>query len=417
LIGAGFDHVRSDEQMNPWRGLGGLPRAVWVIFSVTLVNRMGTMVLPFLVLYLTRTIGLSAERAGFVLVCYGAGAVLTAPLAGKLCDRWNARHVMAVALFLSGGAILLYPLVSGFVTILIITMLWAIASEAFRPASLTILSEAVAPDQHKAAFALSRLAINLGMSVGAAVGGFLAVYSFTSLFIVDGATSLLAGLLLVSTPMRSGHRNNEPPHEPASPAPAGKLGALRDFRLVYLLATLLPTMMVFMQIQGAMPLFVVRDLQTSESVFGLLLTINTVLIILFEVPLNLAMARWPHHLAMALGAVLCGVGFGALAFSRSVWSVALTTVVWTFGEMILFPSSLAQVADIAPAAQRGVYMGYYVMTFSLAFMVGPWLGLAVMEKFGANTLWFGTLVCGALSAILMLFVHTVNQRRAQAAEP
>jgi predicted MFS family arabinose efflux permease len=413
----GFDHVRSDEQMNPWRGLGGLPRAVWVIFSVTLVNRMGTMVLPFLVLYLTRTIQLSAEQAGFVFVCYGAGAVLTAPLAGKLCDRWNARHVMAAALFLSGGVLLIYPLVSGFVTILTITILWAIVSEAFRPASLAILSEAVARDQRKAAFSLSRLAINLGMSIGPAVGGFLAVYSFTSLFIVDGATSLLAGLVLVSTPMRGGHQNDEPPHEPASPAPAGNLGALRDFRLVYLLATFVPVIMVFMQTQGAMPLFVVRDLQTSESAYGLLLTINTILVILLEVPLNLAMARWPHHLAMALGAMLCGVGFGALVFSRGIWSVALTMVVWTFGEMILFPSSSAQVADIAPAAQRGVYMGYYVMTFSLAFMLGPWLGLAVMEKFGANTLWLGTLVCGALSAVMMLFIRTANQRQAQAAEP
>jgi MFS family permease len=158
-------------------------------------------------------------------------------------------------------------------------------------------------------------------------------------------------------------------------------------------------------------------LQASESVYGLLFTINTGLIILFEVPLNLAMARWPHHLAMALGAMLCGTGFGALAVSSNLLGVALTVVVWTFGEMILFPSSSAHVADIAPASQRGVYMGYYVMTFSLAFMAGPWLGLAVMEKYGARALWLALLVCGTLSAIMLLWTRAASQCRAQAAEP
>lgn len=402
--------------LNPWRGLVGLPQAVWVIFGVTLVNRMGTMVLPFFVIYLTRQIGLTAEQAGLVLVCYGAGAVLTAPLAGRLCDRWEARHVMATALLFSGAILFVFPLAKGFQAILAITILWAIVSEAFRPASLAIISEAVRPAQRKSGFALSRLAINLGMSIGPAVGGFLAIYSFTALFIVDGATSLIAGLLLICLPMRFGNRDDQPPHELAASAPAGRLGALKDARLLYFIVAFLPAILVFFQTQGALPLYLVRNLQMTEATYGLLFTINTGLIILFEVPLNLAMARWPHRLATALGAMLCGAGFGALAFASTVWSVALTVVVWTFGEMIVFPSSSAHIADIAPAAQRGVYMGYYVMTFSLAFMVGPWLGLAVMEKFGATTLWLGTLACGMLSAGMIFFGRAAGRHHARTVE-
>jgi predicted MFS family arabinose efflux permease len=402
--------------LNPWRGLVGLPQAVWVIFGVTLVNRMGTMVLPFFVIYLTRQIGLTAEQAGLGLVCYGAGAVLTAPLAGRLCDRWKARHVMAAALLLSGATLFVFPFAKGFQSILSITLVWAIVSEAFRPASLAIISEAVQPAQRKAGFALSRLAINLGMSIGPAVGGFLAIYSFTALFIVDGATSLIAGLLLLCLPRRTENGDDQSPHEAAAAAPAGKLGALKDARLLYFIIAFLPAVLVFFQTEGALPLFLVRNLQMTEATYGLLFTINTGLIILFEVPLNLAMARWPHHSATALGAMLCGVGFGALAVASSFWSVALTVVVWTFGEMIVFPSSSAHIADIAPAAQRGVYMGYYVMTFSLAFMVGPWLGLAVMEKFGATTLWLGTLACGMLSAVMIFFGRAAHQRYARAAE-
>jgi len=215
--------------------------------------------------------------------------------------------------------------------------------------------------------------------------------------------------------MRTGNRADQPPHELAA-APAGMLGALKDVRLLYFIVAFLPVVLVFFQTEGALPLFLVRNLQMTEATYGQLFTITTGLIILFEVPLNLAMARWPHHLATALGAMLCGAGFGALAIASNFLSVALTVVVWTFGEMIVFPSSSAHIADIAPATRRGVYMGYYVMTFSLAFMVGPWLGLAVMEKFGATTLWLGTLACGMLSALLIFFGRAANQRHAQAAE-
>src|SRR6185295_2710862 len=128
-------------------------------------------------------------------------------------------------------------------------------------------------------------------------------------------------------------------------------------------------------------------LRFSESLYGLLLTINTVLIILIEVPLNMAMAHWSHKRALALGALLTGAGFGALVFASNGWTIAATMFIWTFGEMIIFPSSSAFVADIAPAQQRGIYSGLYVMSFSVAFLIGPWIGIAVLERFGATVLW------------------------------
>jgi predicted MFS family arabinose efflux permease len=78
---------RLGNSMNIWRSLKGLPRDVWILALATLINRAGTMVLPFLVLYLTRELGFSASRAGFVLGVYGAGALVAAPISGRLTDR------------------------------------------------------------------------------------------------------------------------------------------------------------------------------------------------------------------------------------------------------------------------------------------------------------------------------------------
>ena len=390
--------------MNPWRGLGELPREVWILFTATLVNRAGTMALPFLVLYLTRSLGFSGDRAGLALTAYGIGALITAPVSGRVSDRLGPVRVMRWSLLVSGAILISLPFTHSFTAILAITFVWAATSEAFRPAAGAITADLVAPEQRKAAFALNRLAINLGMSVGPAIGGFLAVWSFPALFFVDGATSILAGVIIAAARWRTGSSQMTPARG-ADVVPRAA-SAFFDRRLLYFLAALIPVEMVLFQSDAAMPLFVVRDLRLAESAFGLLFTINTVLIILIEVPLNQAMAGWPHRRAMALGALACGAGFGAMAFASGFLTVAGTVVVWTFGEMILLPASSAYVAEIAPLERRGEYMGLYTMSFSLAFAVGPWLGVSVFERFGAAVVWGGAFVFGCMSAAMMARVHS-----------
>jgi predicted MFS family arabinose efflux permease len=386
--------------MNPWRGLGHLPREVWVLFIATLVNRAGTMALPFLVLYITRSLQFSAAEAGFVLTVYGIGAIITAPLSGRLSDRIGPLRVMKLSLFFSGAILFILPFAERLPEIFAITFIWAITGEALRPASMAIISDVVAAEQRKAAFALNRLAINLGMSVGPVIGGFLAEVSFKALFFVDGATSIAAGLILVASRWRLSFTDTPPAlsHDTPSVKP---LSVLADYHYLYFLIAFIPVQIVFFQSNAAMPLFLVRDLGMTESVYGMLFAINTVLIVLLEVPLNTAMANWPHRPALALGAFLCGAGFGALAFVTGFWSAAATIVLWTFAEMILFPGSAAYVADLAPANRRGEYMGLYTMGFSVAFAVGPWIGAVVYEKFGGRTLWIASFITGCISALMM----------------
>ena len=181
---------------NPWRGLAGLPREVWVLSSATLVNKAGSMVLAFLVLYLTRSLGFSVRTAANVLFLYGAGALVAAPVSGFLCDRWGPIRIMRGSLLFSGILLLVFPLAKSLPLVVLLTLALSILSEAFRPANLTIFGDLVRPEQRKAGFAVNRLAINLGMSVGPAAGGFLATLSFRLLFLVNGLTSLAAGAIL-----------------------------------------------------------------------------------------------------------------------------------------------------------------------------------------------------------------------------
>lgn len=389
--------------MNPWRGLGGLPRESWLLAVAVLINRSGTMAHPFLVLYLVKALGFPAKLAGFALTLYGVGALVTAPLSGKLSDAISPLRVIKLSLLLTGGVLLLFPLTKSYVFILVLTLLWAIVSEAFRPASLALIADIVAPADRKAAFALNRLAINLGMSLGPAVGGYLLLISYPMIFWVDGLTSIIAGLVLIFIPWHGVTHKTPGPAAAAADAetPSLPTQALRDKRLLYFLLAIIPVMMIFFQSESSMPLFLVRDLHLAEHVYGILFSVNTIIIIFLEVPLNLKMSHWSHRSLLALGALLVGAGFGVMALATGFWSVAITVVIWTFGEMIFFPGAAAYMADIAPAERRGEYMGLFQMTFSLAFALGTWLGMVIFEQFGAAALWIATFMAGVLSATML----------------
>ena len=385
--------------LNPWSDLAGLPRDSWLLALATLVNRAGTMVIPFLALHFTRNLGFSAGQAGMALAVYGVVSLLTSPFAGRLADRVGSQRILTLSLFLGGLGFWALPLLRTLPQVLVGMAVLSGVSEAMRPATLALVSDLAPPALRRQAFALNRLAINLGMSVGPALGGFLAARSFATLFWVDGATSIAAALVLLLFPLRI---NSVESHAAAPPS----LGAIADRRLRYVILCLLPVILVFFQHEGAVPVWMVEDLGMPIQNFGLLFTINTVLIVFLEVRLNGLTAHWSPARAMSVGSALCTVGFGALAFLTSYWGVVATVVVWTFGEIILFPSTAAYVSELAPPARRGEYMGFYSMTFGIGFTLGPWAGLSVLEAAGARTLWLACLAVGAVSTVLLARIRS-----------
>src|SRR6202521_2426595 len=389
-------------RLNPWRGLGGLPREIWLLFATNLVNRAGMMVLPFLVLYLTRELGFSAARAGFVFAIYGATAILAGPISGKLSDRIGALPIMRASLVSSGFALLVFPFAKSYAGVIGITILWAACAELFRPASLAAITHVVSPSQRRAAFALNRLAINLGMSIGPALGGFLATVSFHAMFAVDAVTTLLAGTLLAVTPWRafSGVNSESANRKGARIGPAT---ILHDGRFLVFLGGVILVGIVFFQHESALPLYLVQYLHLSPAFYGMLFTINTLLIVGLEFPIITATAHWPNRRSLIIGCILFAIGFGALGVIASPAGVIATVVVWTFGEMLLFPAMSAHMAEIAPENRRGAYMGAYSMSLSISLTVGPWMGTQLLALLGPVRVWAVMLALGALAAVLMVY--------------
>ncbi|MDP2364800.1 MAG: MFS transporter [Ignavibacteria bacterium] len=388
--------------MNPYKGLKGLPHDMWALFFTSLINRSGTMVIPFLALYLTKKIGVSPAEAGMALLVYGAAAFIAAPLTGKLSDKLGALKVMKFSLFGSGIVFFLYSFITDYYWILVASFILAAVNEAFRPANLSLITEIVAPPQRRMAFALNRLAINAGMSVGPVIGGFLTLIDYHYLFYANAVASIIAGIYFTSIKWSSlAGSVKEKTIEEVSKV---RFSIFSDKTFLFFLFAVVPANIVFFQHLGALPLYIVDDIGYTTAIFGLFSAINTVLIIIVEVPLNNWMNDVSYRKTLIIGALLAGIGFGGFAIATTVIPLVIAIIVFTFGEMIFFPITAAYTSEIAPADRRGEYMGYYQMTFSFAFSAGPWLGTIVYQNYGSVILWSGALVFGLITAALMLFV-------------
>jgi predicted MFS family arabinose efflux permease len=168
---------------------------------------------------------------------------------------------------------------------------------------------------------------------------------------------------------------------------------------------------VFFQHESALPLYLVQYLHMSPAFYGTLFTINTLLIVALEVPLNSATSRWPNTWSLVIGSLLFAVGFGALAFVSSVTGVTAMVIVWTFGEMMLFPAMAAHLGEIAPPSLRGTYMGAYSMSLSVALTLGPWLGTQLLATTGPVGVWSVMFALGVLAAVLMVYAAPPHRRR------
>lgn len=371
-----------------------LPRGAWILFAETLVNRLGTFVLVFLVLWLTKN-GWSAGMAGLAVSVYGLGGLVASLAGGWLADRFGRRRTIALSMFSSAAVLLTLPHARGTLEVMTLAGLAGLTAELYRPAASGLLSDLIPAGHRVPGFALYRLAINLGHAIGPAIGGFVAERSFVWVFTADAATSIVAGIVAL-TLLPEGRRSSR--EEDPAGGFRGALATDRSF-LVFLVANVLITLVAF-QSTASYPLEV-RAAGLTSAHYGLLMSLNGLLVVLFELPLVGVTRRLPPRPVMALGILLTGVGFGLVTWADTFALFALTVFVWTAGEIAFSPVAAAYVGDVAPDALRGRYYGAYMLTHSLGVVLGPGLGTALYAV-SPKTLWVSCAALGVVGAVLVL---------------
>ena len=356
-----------------WRRVRDLPRPVWVLCTGTFVNRFGSFVSVFLVLYLTAS-GYGPAQAGLAVAAYGAGSLVSALAGGYLADRLGRRNAIAISMFSAAGAALGLGAARGLLPIASLAALFGLASELYRPAASALLADLVPQGRRVPAYAAYRLAVNAGFAAGPAVAGFLADISFWWVFVGEAATSAVYGFVaLAGLPESRRVRRHE--EEPGA-ALRSILGN-RPFVLLCL-GTLLGAF-VYMQATTTLPLHV-RDSGHSAAVFGVLISLNGLLIVLAELPLTSFTHRMPARPVIAAGMILSGIGFGVNAWAHSILPLAAGVLIFTVGEMTAAPIGSAYAADLADGRYQGRYQGAFTLMFALGAVLAPAAGTALYAR-------------------------------------
>ncbi|CAM2070521.1 MFS transporter [Sulfidibacter corallicola] len=379
----------------------GIPRSIWLLCLVLFINRAGTMVLPFLALFLTQSRGLDEGHTGAMLFAFGLGSVLGSYAGGRLSTMFGSTRIMTVSLFGAGIVFPLFLQLAGLVALAFGCFIIGFVSDAFRPAMMTAVAERVTTANRTRAFALIRIAGTGGMAIGPGIGGFVAAANYDWIFMVDGLTCLGAGVLFLilvrpstmatapaaKAATATSEKREVPPNSP-----------FRDMHFMALMALFALLFIILFQIFSTFPLYLKKDLDFSEERIGLLFTISSGVILLFEMSLVHALdGRDPLKL-FGFGCFLFSLGFALLVFHDSFMWATVCIVIMTVGEMLSLPFSHTLVAERS-GENSGTYMGVYTAAGSLGALIGPPLGIYLLDQMGGFWFW---LSVGSVGLVLWL---------------
>ncbi|MDP3946749.1 MAG: MFS transporter [Lutibacter sp.] len=386
----------------------GLSKEVWWLALITFINRAGTMVIPFLSLYLTEDMNLTLSEVGWIMTCFGLGSLLGSYLGGKLSDKFGFYSVMFFSLLITGLMFIALQFVHtflGFAIGIFITMVFA---DAFRPAMFVSLKAYSKPENQTRSLTLIRLAINLGFSFGPFFGGLIiALISYSGLFWVDGITCIAAivvmKVVLKEKKVRVDKSNIVIDKE-------NNITSVYKDQPYWLFLLIIFLMgLVFMQLFTTMPLFYKEVHGMTEFQIGLLMSLNGFLIFLFEMPLIHYIEK---KLLDRLKIITWSLGLLAMSYAilnATSWSgiLIVSMLLITLGEMLAFPFTNNFAMNRAPSGNEGRYLALYSMAFSCAHIFSAKTGMEVIARFGFIANWFLMGTLGLLAVLLMLWLRKI----------
>ena len=386
----------------------GLSREVWWLTLITFINRAGTMVIPFLSIYLKEELHFSFEQIGWIMTAFGIGSLVGSWLGGYLTEKIGYYKTMYASLIFTGimfFAVQFLTSFSGFCIGIFFVMLIA---DTFRPAMFVAVSAYSKPENKTRSVSLIRLAINLGFAGGPAIGGIIiATSGYASLFWIDAITCIAAGILLlkVLNPKKARIQDEITNVNPQSAYSDGMFW-------IFLIAMMLFGF-VFLQFVSTLPLYY-REVHTlTESEIGLLLGMNGLTIFLLEMPFIKWMEglKYKATLYIVIGALLTGASFLVLNFTGWTGILIISMLLMTIGEMIAFPFSNAFAMDRAKRGAQGQYMALYSIAFSFSHIFGHKTGFVLVDNLGYDNTWYIITLLSLICMLLLFWLHKTLQKR------
>jgi MFS family permease len=381
------------------------PRQFWFLLGGILISASGgSMVWPFLTIYMRQRLDVSLTTVGLLLALNSAARLVTTFVAGPVVDRFGRKGVMVVSLLASALVYAAMGQVSSPPAWVLLMIANGGLAPLYRIGSDAMVADLLPPDMRASAYALLRMGNNVGIAIGPAAGGFLAATSYGWTFAAATVSSLVFALItlfLVSEtlPLKESKQTQVSPL-----ATYNTLLHDRPFLIFWLVSALavLPSSILMV----LLPVYAKEQYGVIESQYGFIMATNAAMVVLFQYAVTSATRRFRSLPVLATGAFFYAIGVGSVALGQGFWAFWLSMVILTVGEMILVPTGTTLTANLAPADQRGRYMGVYSLTWSLGVGVGPAVGGFLSDQIAPVAIWYGGLAFGLAATLGFLLLST-----------
>ena len=376
-----------------------IQRNVWILSIAMFINRSGSMVLLFTSLYLTKDLHFTIAEAGLTLSFYGIGSVLGSYAGGWLTDRKNFFDIMFFSLIASGLILLLLLIATTPFAISLIIFCYAFAADIFRPANSKAIAAYSTPENRTRSVSLVRLATNLGFSIGPAVGGFIALYlGYKWLFVIDACSGFLAASMLW---MYLPRVTDESKKIDSAVLGDSSSSAYRDLPYLVFIVLVAFFGICFFQLFASMPQYFSQECHYNEDRIGLLMALNGLLVVIIEMPLVAALEKNKKIFSFIIAGVLClPVSFAILHFGKGmmIWAVVYTLFI-TMSEILAMPLMMNYSLSRPAKERQGQYSALYSISYGLANIFAPLLGLGIADKYGFDKMFYFFIGLSLLTAV------------------
>jgi MFS family permease len=392
----------------------GLPRSIYVLFIVRIINAMGNFVYPFLTMYLTEKMGYSARQAGafFMMsaICSGVGAIV----GGKISDHFGRKKLLIT--FLGMTAISFVP--CAFLTKSILIPIFIIIAGTFngaaQPVQSAMVTDLTNKENRKSAFSLLYLGVNIGFAIGPILAGFM-YRSHTRWIFFGNTISISISLILLilyvqeSLPCKLEMEESKLDYGDEAAEAGNVLDALRKRpTLMMYLCTKFIIQFIYTSIGFALPLQMIRLFGNSQGPpkFGVLMSMNAIVVVAFTIPITKLTGHVKPIINVAIATVLYAVGFGMLGFVTPFYLFMLAAFVYTVGEILEATNSGVYIANHCPMSHRGRFNAFINIVSMAGTAVAPYIFGNIIDYYGFRVLWIICFILGILTSLFLLWLRT-----------
>ena len=382
------------------------PRQFWILVFGSFIDRLGgALLFPFFSLYITRKFNVGMTEVGVIFGIFALTGLVSSVLGGALTDRIGRKGIIIFGLLMSAVSALLMGLMERFELFLVVVAAVGLLADVGGPAQQAMVADLLPENKRAQGYGILRVVFNLAVVIGPMIGGLLAARSFLLLFIVDTVTSLITALIIYAAVKETKKpRDESAPQESLGQTFKGYFRVLRDSAFTWFLLASMLSVIVYMQMNTTLAVYL-RDVHgTTEQMFGYILSLNAAMVVLFQFPITRWISKYRPLLVMVAGTLFYAVGFSMYGYVAIYPLFLLAMVIITIGEMLVTPVSQSIVAGLAPEEMRGRYMATYGFSWVIPTAVGPLLAGLVMDNFDPRWVWYagGILALASAAAYYLL---------------